>query len=101
MIGNMELLCVTKLDTAEGNEYRAHLLCSSREDALAVAGKIESRESISGIAFVRVSFLPTVREKQGDYVFTTDAFIDVMDNEGLDYMDAMTNIAWEVNCQIR
>ena len=101
MIGNMELLCVTKLDTAEGNEYRAHLLCGSREDALAVAGKIESRGSISGIEFVRVSLLPTVREKQGDYVFTTDAFIDVRDNEGLDYMDAMMNIAWEVNCQIR
>ena len=97
----MELLCVTKLDTAEGNEYRAHLLCGNREDALAVAGKIESRGSISGIEFVRVSVLPTVRIKQGDYVFTTDAFIDVRDNEGLDYMDAMTNIAWEVNCQIR
>ena len=95
------MLCVTKLDTAEGNEYRAHLFCSSREDALAVASKIESRESISGIEFVRVALLPTVRIKQGDYVFTTDAFIDVRDNEGLDYMDAMTNIAWEVNCQIR
>ena len=101
MIGNMELLCVTKLDTAEGNEYRAQFLCSRREDAIAVAGKIESRESISGIEFVRVSLQPTVRTKQGDYVFTTDAFIDVRDNEGLDYMDAMTNIAWEVNCQIR
>lgn len=97
----MELLCVTKLDTAEGNEYRVHLLCSSRDDALAVASKIENRESISGIEFVRVSFLPTVRNKQGDYVFTTDVFIDVRDTEGLDYMDAMTNIAWEVNCQIR
>lgn len=101
MIENIELLCVTKLDTAEGNEYRAHLLCNSREDALAVAGKIENRESISGIEFVRVSFLPTVRNKQGDYVFTTDVFIDVRDTEGLDYMGAMTNIAREVNYQIR
>lgn len=101
MLGKIELLCVTKMDTADGNEYRAHLLCSSRDDGLAVASKIESRESISGIEFVRVSFLPTVRNKQGDYVFTTDVFIDVRDNEGIDYMDAMTNIAWEVNCQIR
>lgn len=97
----MQLLSVTKLDSTDGNEYRAHLLCGSREDGLAVAGKIENRSSISGIEFVRVSFLPTVRFKQGEYVFTTDAFIDVRDNEGLEYMDAMTNITWEVNNQIR
>lgn len=101
MLGKIELLCVTKMDTADGNEYRAHLLCSRRDDGLAVASKIENRGSISGIEFVCVSFLPTVRNKQGDYVFTTDVFIDVRDNEGLDYMDAMTNIAWEVNSQIQ
>ena len=101
MLGKIELLCVTKLDAVDGNEYRAHLLCSSRDDGLAVASKIENRGSISGIEFVRVSFLPTVRIEQGEYVFTTDVFIDVRDTEGLDYMDAMTNIAWEVNCQIQ
>ena len=106
MISEMQLLCVSKLDTFEGNMYEAHLHCASKDDGLALAGFIEKREELTSIKFVGCAFKPTAKmrrfnpeDKSREFVLTSDVFITVrVDGE---LTEAMELVAVEIDSLIR
>lgn len=105
MISEMRLLCVSKLDTFEGNMYEAHLHCASKDDGLALAGFIEKREELTSIKFVGCAFKPSAKmrlnpeDKSREFVLTNDVFITVrVDGE---LTEAMELVAVEIDSLIR
>lgn len=105
MISKIQLLCVSKLDTFEGNMYEAHLHCTSKDDGLALAGFIEKREELTSIKFVGCAFKPTAKmrfnpeDKSREFILTSDVFITVrVDGE---MTEAMELVAVEIDSLIR
>lgn len=99
MKANIELICIAKVDTFDGQTYEAHVKCQDKEDGLGLVRSLEDRSSISGIEVVGCAFKPVCYHTSEGDTFTKDIFITVKYDD--DYVTAMGNIAYEIECLIK
>lgn len=101
MKAKVELICVTKIDTSDNQTYEVHVRCENREDGVALADRIDDRSSISGIVFDSFEFKPVCRfdQESKEAKISKDIFIVLKYDE--DYVTALGNIAYEINCLIQ
>lgn len=99
MKAKVELIGVIKEDTSDNQTYVAHVRCDNREDGVALADRIDDRSSISGIEFDSFEFKPVCRFESNEAKISKDIFITLKYDE--DYVTALGNIAYEINCLIQ
>ncbi len=101
MKAKVELIGVIKEDTSDNQTYVAHVRCDNREDGVALADRIDDRSDNSGILFDSFEFKPVCRfdPESKDAKVSKDIFITLKYDE--DYVTALGNIAYEINCLIQ
>lgn len=108
MKANIELICVAKLDTFDGQTYEAHVRCLNREDGRALIGIMENRSSINGFEVKGYNWKPAARIEEvmddcgmhKEYALSTDLFISFRASDDDDSTN-MTNLLWDIDSVIK